>query len=90
MTAAAGSVAAPKADPPARDEALEALATQVRRLAERVERVEDTVDLLRSDTGDEPLAWPVAVGDDTRLEVPPVEVSRRASPAFDVLFGSDG
>jgi hypothetical protein len=56
------------------------------RLAEQLERVEDKVDLIR-DGDDGPLAWPVSVDSDSRLEVPPLEVSRGNSPAFDVLLG---
>lgn len=69
--------------PPA---ALSELRSEVRRLAERLERVEDKVDLIR-DGDDAPLAWPVSVDSDNRLEVPPFEVSRANSPAFDVLLG---
>jgi hypothetical protein len=62
------------------------LAERVERVAERVERVEDKVDLIR-DGDDVPLAWPVSVDNDNRLEVPPFEVARSNSPAFDVLLG---
>ena len=63
-----------------------ALRAEVRRLADRLSRVEDTVDLIRE--GDEaPLTWPVPVSTDSSLEVPPLEVSRKSSPAFDVLLG---
>jgi hypothetical protein len=34
-----------------------------------------------------PLNWPTPVSTDSPLEVPPLEVSRRSSPAFDVLLG---
>ncbi len=69
------------------DPELAALVTEVRRLTERLDRVEDTVEMIRADR-DEPLDWPVAVGDDERrLEVPPLDLSRGTSPAFDVLLG---
>lgn len=64
-----------------------ALRADVRRLAERLERLEDKVDLIR-DGDDSPLAWPVPVTTESRLEVPPLEVSRKSSPAFDVLLGA--
>ncbi|MDQ1696174.1 MAG: hypothetical protein QOJ03_1527 [Frankiaceae bacterium] len=70
---------------PPTDEVAE-LRNDVRRLAERVERVEDKVDLIR-DGDDMPLAWPVSVDGDSRLEVPPFEVARSNSPAFDILLG---
>ena len=62
------------------------LQAEVRRLAERIERVEDTVELIQRE-GEPPLTWPTAVTTDNTLEVPPLEVSRRSSPAFDVLLG---
>jgi len=58
----------------------------MRRLAGRLERVEDTVELIR-EADEAPLAWPVPVTTDSPLEVPPLEVSRKSSPAFDVLLG---
>lgn len=70
---------------PSNDEIV-ALRADVRRLAERVERVEDKVDMIH-DGDDAPLTWPVEVTNDRRLEVPPLEVSRGNSPAFDVLLG---
>jgi hypothetical protein len=76
----------PIAAQPAEAAAVANLRTEVRRLAERLERVEDKVDLIR-DGDDVPLAWPVSVDSDNRLEVPPLEVSRGNSPAFDVLLG---
>jgi hypothetical protein len=65
---------------------LAALHTEVRRLADRLERVEDTVDLIQSEA-EPPLIWPAPVMTDSPLEVPPLEVSRRPSPAFDILLG---
>lgn len=62
------------------------LRTQVRRLAERLERVEDKVELM-DDVDSAPLAWPVSVDTESRLEVPPLNISRADSPAFDVLLG---
>ena len=68
-------------------ERLERVDGKVARVADRVERVEAQVELIRD--GDEtPLAWPVPVNTDSQLEVPPLEVSRRPSPAFDVLLGA--
>lgn len=58
----------------------------MRRLRDRLSRVEDTVELM-SDRDEAPLAWPAAVTSDSSLEVPPLEVSRKSSPAFDVLLG---
>jgi hypothetical protein len=62
------------------------LRSEVRRLAERLERVEDSVELIR-DTEARPLSWPVPLTTDSPLEVPPLEVSRKSSPAFDILLG---
>lgn len=59
---------------------------EVRRLADRLSRVEDTVELIQ-ETNETPLSWPVPVDTDSSLEVPPLEVSRKSSPAFDVLLG---
>jgi len=66
--------------------AIAVLQAEVRRLADRLERVEDTVELLH-DEAEPPLNWPAAVSTDSPLEVPPLEVSRRPSPAFDILLG---
>ena len=85
VTRAPEPAPAPAAAPPV-DTELSELRAEVRRLAERVERVEDKVDLIR-DGDDTPLAWPVSVDSDSRLEVPPFEVSRTNSPAFDILLG---
>lgn len=63
-----------------------ALRAEVRRLADRLSRVEDTVELIQ-DADEAPLSWPVPVSTDSSLEVPPLEVSRKSSPAFDVLLG---
>jgi hypothetical protein len=63
-----------------------ALHVEMRRLAGRLERVEDTVELIR-ESEEAPLAWPVPVTTDSPLEVPPLEVSRKSSPAFDILLG---
>ena len=63
-----------------------ALRTEVRRLADRLSRVEDTVELIQ-ESEEAPLAWPVPVDNGSTLEVPPLEVSRKSSPAFDVLLG---
>jgi hypothetical protein len=63
-----------------------ALRAEVRRLAQRLERVEDSVELVR-DIEQAPLTWPVPVTTDSPLEVPPFEVSRKPSPAFDILLG---
>lgn len=76
--------------PAAADPALVgAMRTELRRLTDRLERLEHKVDLIQD--GDEapqtPLAWPVDVETDNRLEVPPFEVKRSNSPAFDVLLG---
>jgi hypothetical protein len=87
--AIAAALRAVRADPPpvpATPDELHLLRAEVRRLSERVERVEDKVDLIR-DGDDAPLAWPVSVTSDSRLEVPPLTVSRANSPAFDVLLG---
>lgn len=65
---------------------LVALQAEVRRLADRLERVEDTIELIRDDA-EPPLNWPTAVTTDSALEVPPLDISRRPSPAFDVLLG---
>ena len=74
--------------PPAVDPAvIDALKTEVRRLTERLERVEDKVDLIHDGAEETPLAWPVEVETDNRLEVPPLEVKRSNSPAFDILLG---
>lgn len=62
------------------------LRTQVRRLAERLERVEDKVELM-GDVDSAPLSWPVSVDTESKLEVPPLNISRANSPAFDVLLG---
>lgn len=85
--------AATPAAPPGPD-LVAVLQAEVRRLADRlarvegrVERVEDSVELVR-DGAEKPLAWPVSVSQDSPLEVPPVEVSRRPSPAFDILLGA--
>jgi len=66
--------------------ALAAMQAEVRRLAGRLDRVEDTIELLQ-DEGEAPLNWPTPVTTDSLLEVPPLEVSRRSSPAFDILLG---
>ena len=63
-----------------------ALQAEMRRLAGRLERVEDSVELIR-ESEEAPLAWPVPVTTDSPLEVPPLEVSRKSSPAFDILLG---
>src|SRR3954470_10947856 len=63
-----------------------ALRAEVRRLADRVTRVEDTVELI-GDEREPPRSWPTPVSTDSQLEVPPLEVSRKSSPAFDVLLG---
>lgn len=63
-----------------------ALQSEVRRLADRLSRVEDTVELIQ-ENDEAPLAWPSPVSTDSALEVPPLEVSRKSSPAFDVLLG---
>jgi hypothetical protein len=65
---------------------LAALQAEVRRLADRLERVEDTVELIQTEA-EPPLNWPTPVATDSPLEVPPLEVSRRPSPAFDILLG---
>ena len=65
---------------------LAALQAEVRRLSDRLERVEDTVDLIQAES-EPPLNWPAPVTTDSTLEVPPLEVSRRPSPAFDILMG---
>ena len=65
---------------------LAALQAEVRRLASRLERVEDTIELMRDDA-EPPLHWPTPVSTDSPLEVPPLEISRRSSPAFDILLG---
>jgi hypothetical protein len=75
------------ATPTATQDDVQQLRSELQRLADRVERVEDKVDLIR-DGDDTPLAWPVPVYGDSKLEVPPLEVSRANSPAFDVLLGS--
>jgi hypothetical protein len=75
--------------PPVTGNDVAALRDDLTRLSERLERVEDKVDLIR-DGDDVPLAWPVEVTVDSRLEVPPVTVSRAESPAFDVLLGRSG
>jgi len=70
---------------PVRDEEL---AARVARLAERLDRLEDSVELIRRD--EEPLSWPtpaVEDGDLDRVEVPPVHAMRRPSVAFDMLLG---
>ena len=66
---------------------VDALRVEVRRLTERLERVESKVDLIRDNDDEAPLAWPVEVETDNRLEVPPLEVKRSTSPAFDILLG---
>lgn len=66
---------------------LDTLTAEVRRLGERLTRVEDGLELVGGHDGEEPLQWPTAVGHDGDLGVPPLEVSRRSSPAFDVLLG---
>ena len=63
-----------------------ALNAEVRRLADRLARVEDTVELI-GERDEAPLSWPTPVSTDSTLEVPPLEVSRKSSPAFDVLLG---
>ena len=63
-----------------------ALQSEVRRLADRLSRVEDTVELIQ-ESEEAPLAWPTSVDNGNALEVPPLEVSRKSSPAFDVLLG---
>jgi hypothetical protein len=63
-----------------------ALRADLRRLTERLSRVEDTVELL-GEQDEAPLSWPTPVATDNALEVPPLEVSRKSSPAFDVLLG---
>jgi hypothetical protein len=63
-----------------------ALHAEVRRLADRLARVEDTVELI-GERDEAPLSWPTPVTTDSELEVPPLEVSRKSSPAFDVLLG---
>lgn len=63
-----------------------ALHSEVRRLADRLARVEDTVELI-GEREEAPLSWPTPVTTDSALEVPPLEVSRKSSPAFDVLLG---
>jgi len=63
-----------------------ALNAEVRRLSERLSRVEDTVELI-GERDEAPLSWPTPVTTDSSLEVPPLEVSRKSSPAFDVLLG---
>jgi hypothetical protein len=63
-----------------------ALQAEVRRLADRLTRVEDTVELI-GDEHETPLSWPTPVSTDSPLEVPPLKVSRKSSPAFDVLLG---
>ena len=63
-----------------------ALNAEVRRLADRLARVEDTVELIGV-RDEAPLSWPTPVTTDSALEVPPLEVSRKSSPAFDVLLG---
>lgn len=63
-----------------------ALTAELRRLADRLARVEDTVELI-SERDEAPLSWPTPVTTDSTLEVPPLEVSRKSSPAFDVLLG---
>jgi hypothetical protein len=63
-----------------------ALNAEVRRLADRLSRVEDTVELM-GEEDEAPLTWPSPVTTDSTLEVPPLEVSRKSSPAFDVLLG---
>jgi hypothetical protein len=52
----------------------------------RAVRDEDTVELL-GERDEAPLSWPTPVTTDSALEVPPLEVSRKSSPAFDVLLG---
>ena len=71
------------------ESSLAVLQSEVRRLTDRLDRLEDTVELIREDE-EAPLSWPVAVGEPDRLEVPPIDVSRKNSPAFDVLLGPDG
>jgi hypothetical protein len=67
---------------------LEAMRGELRRLTERLERLENKVDLIDDgEPSQAPLAWPVDVESDNRLEVPPFEVRRSNSPAFDVLLG---
>ncbi len=63
-----------------------ALQAEVRRLADRLSRVEDTVELI-GERDEAPLSWPASVDTTSTLEVPPLEVSRKSSPAFDVLLG---
>jgi hypothetical protein len=74
--------------PPKPDPAVTALTREVRRLADRLERLEDSVEFLREDAEQpQPLSWPVPVESESRLEVPPLDVSRSSSPAYDVLLG---
>jgi hypothetical protein len=87
MTAPAVTPPAVPAVQPASAEDLTSLRAEVRRIAERLDRVADEVDLLR-ERDETPLAWPVDVEQSTRIEVPPIEVSRGNSPAFDVLLGA--
>jgi hypothetical protein len=72
--------------PPDHRAEITALKTEVRRLADRLARVEDTVELIQ-ETDEAPLTWPTSVSTDSSLEVPPLDVSRKSSPAFDVLLG---
>lgn len=68
------------------EDALAMVADKVVGVVDKVGRVEDKVDLLHE--GDEaPLSWPAPLTTDSTLEVPPVEVSRANSPAFDILLG---
>ena len=72
--------------PPDHSAEITALRSEVRRLADRLSRVEDTVELIQ-ESDEAPLAWPTSVDTASALEVPPLEVSRKSSPAFDVLLG---
>jgi hypothetical protein len=88
LQSAPATPAAEPVRPPGVDPAVvDALRVEVRRLTERLERVENKVDLIGDGEEETPLAWPVEVETDNRLEVPPLEVKRSNSPAFDVLLG---
>jgi hypothetical protein len=62
------------------------LEDEIRRLAVRLERLEGKVDLIQ-DGDDEPLSWPLSIRDGDGLGVPPLDLRRSTSPAFDVLLG---
>ncbi len=72
--------------PPDHRAQIATLHSEVRRLADRLSRVEDTVELI-GERDEAPLSWPTSVDSGSTLEVPPLEVSRKSSPAFDVLLG---